>query len=411
MTAAENGVIGPSSFPRHVRFRTPGPALHEDGVVHLRSYADVRRAMLDNSGAEFTQDATYWRPPGERAHLAWYFVWATGARQADGSPGRHEVLRGLVEPWFRLRAVDAMTPLVAGLADDLLAAIVRKGTGEVDLATEFAYPLALRTICRLTGVPTEREDWLRAHLDLAGRAPDVSTQSQREPEELENYLRDIVAARTTAPGDAPVDLIIAAWRDATITELECLAYLYGFFHAGTETTAPHIANMLGLLSEFDVLDQARENLADTAWLRRAGEEVLRFCTPFPAGPLSTVVDVELADGFGIPANTPVRAWFSAANRDPAVNGGARNAADPDTFDPRRDPNRHLAFGVGMHHCLGVQLARLETSIAVSAALAALPGLELDPVRPFVRHAGLNDFVASAPFRFDQRRAESQSRTR
>jgi cytochrome P450 len=375
--------------------------------VHLRSYADVRRATLDTTGAEFTQDSSYWRPAGVRAHLSWYFVWATGARQADGSPGRHELLRGLIEPWFRVRAVRTMLPVIAELADDLLNDIVTAGTGEVDLATGFAYPLALRTVCRLTGVPLEREAWLRGHLDAAGRADDVAAQAEREPQELEDYLRELIAERASSPGgeSLPVDLIVAAWRAGTITELECLAYLYGLLHAGTETTAPHIATMVGLFAEFGLLDEARANLSDRRWLSRAGEEVLRFCTPFPAGPLSTVTDVELADGSTVAAGSPVRAWFSAANRDRALTEGEATAAAPDVFDPHRDPNRHLAFGAGMHHCLGVQLARLEASVAVAAVLRALPGLQLDPAREFVRHAGLNDVVSCAPFRFDQRQAK------
>lgn len=377
--------------------------------MHLRSYADVRRALFDNAGAEFSQDSSYWRPAGQRAHLSWYFVWATGARQADGSPGRHEVLRGLIEPWFRLRAVEAMTPVITELATDLLADVVAKGTGQADLVTEFAAPLALRTICRLTGVPVEREAWLRGYLDDAGHEADVSAQANREPAELEDYLREVVAARTASPGDAPVDLIASAWHAGTISELECLAYLYGLFHAGTQTTTPHIANMLGLLAEFGQLDEACANLADPGWLRRAGEEVLRFGTPFAAAPFSAVADVELAEGTSIPAGAQVRAWLSAANRDPAVNAGGVDAAHPDVFDPHREPNRHLAFGGGMHYCLGVQLARLESTIAVAAVLRTLPGLELDTEREFVRHAGLNDVVSCAPFRFDQGRAAAAVR--
>jgi cytochrome P450 len=202
-----------------------------------------------------------------------------------------------------------------------------------------------------------------------------------------------------------IDVIVAARRAGMISDVESLAYLYGFFHAGTETTAPHIGNLLGLLGEFGLLDVARERCGDEGWLRRAGEEALRFCTPFPAGPLSTVRDVTLDDGQVIPSMTPVRVWFSAANRDPAVNAGKPDAADPDIFDVDRDPNRHLGFGVGMHHCLGAQLARLEATIAVRAVLERLPGLRLDEARPFQRYPGINDGISAAPFLFDQRAAQ------
>jgi cytochrome P450 len=395
----------PSEFPRDIRFRTPGPVLFEGGFAHLRTYQAVRRAMLDSTSAEFTQESSFWLPPGGRAHLAWYFVWATGTVRADGSPGRHDVLRGLIEPWFRQRAVQAMRPVIIRLAEELLAGIVAKGSGRVDIATEFAMPLAVRTVCQLTGVPADREEWIAAHLDAAGRTADVDALA-REPAELEEYLREIVRGRTRSRADAPIDLIAQAWRNGTISELECLAYVYGLFHAGTQTTAPHIANYVALLGEFGLLDRARARCDDTDWVRRTGEEVLRYCTPFPAAPLLAVADVRLDDGSEIPAGTPVRAWFSAANRDQAVNGDNPRGPDPNVFDPDRTPNRHLAFAVGMHHCLGIQLARLESVVAVAAALRALPGLEPDPDSEFVRLAGVNDIVASAPFRFDQHAAEN-----
>jgi cytochrome P450 len=396
--------VKPSDFPRDERFYTPGPAFIEDGVAHLRSYRDVKRAMLDRSGIEFTQDVSYWAPADQRLHINWYFLWATGTRRKDGAPGRHATLRGLVEPWFRTRVIETFAPIVWQLVETLVRAIVQKGTGKFDLATEFAYPLALRTICALTGLPMEREQWIRRQLGAFAQTPTMA-QLGREPQEVEDYLWEVVHERSAHPRDQLVDLIIAAWQQNKITDLEVLGYIWGFFIAGGETIAPHVVNIFSLLAEFDLLDCARARVNDEAWLDTAGEEVLRFATPFSAGPLLAVSDVLLDDGVKIPAMTPVQGWFSAANRDEAINGGKTHAASPMIFDPGRSPNLHLGFGTGMHHCIGAPLARLAARMALKAALPNLPELELDSSRPFERYAGIIDGVNAAPFQFNQQKAE------
>lgn len=157
--------------------------------------------------------------------------------------------------------------------------------------------------------------------------------------------------------------------------------------------------------EYGLLDEARTKLDDEDWLRRAGEEVLRFGTPFPAGPSLAVKDVVLESGLTIPAGTPVQIWFSAANRDNKINGGNTNAASPYDFDITRWPNQHVTFGLGMHHCVGAQLALLETRVALQSALRYLPDLEFDHTKPFDRYAGLADGVKQAVFHFNQHKAE------
>jgi cytochrome P450 len=395
----------PSEFPRDPRFLTPGPAIVEDGIAHLRSYGDVRRANLDTTAEDFTLDTSYWAPQDQRIHLTWYFVWATGVKRADGSPGRHPELRQIAEPWFRKRAVTTMTPRIQQIADYLVRAIVERGTGEFDMAADFAYPLAYRTVCSLVGLPQEREHWMRDHLEAMAQAADVADQLRREPPEVEDYLRQTIQARIKAPGDELLDLLIAAWQEDRISEVELFAYMWGFFQAGAGTTAPHIANLFALLDEFKLLDQARDHTRDESWLQGASEEALRYTTPFPAGPLLTVREVVLEDGQRLPAWTQIRTWFSAANRDPRVNGDNTTANPTDVFDPTRSPNRHLGFGVGLRHCFGAPLARIESVIALRTLLDQLPDLGMDSSKPFERYAGVIDGVRSAPFRFDQARAE------
>ena len=120
-------------------------------------------------------------------------------------------------------------------------------------------------------------------------------------------------------------------------------------------------------------------------------------------PLYVCKDQHFGD-MKVPAEGVLTIWFSAANRDEAINGGV-DQADPREFDPKRSPNKHFALGWAKHHCLGAGLARLETKILLEEALVRLPGLRWDDGRPFKRYAGLVDSVTEAHFTFDQEEAE------
>ncbi|WP_221568657.1 cytochrome P450 [Alkalihalobacillus sp. TS-13] len=394
----------PSDFPRDLRFRTPGQAFIENGVAHLRSYTDVQRAMMDDKENEFSQDRSFWAPKDQRVHLVFHFMWSTGRKKADGTPGRHDMLRSIIEPWFRLKAVKTMESKVQENTRALIRAIIEKGTGEFNLATELAYRLSIRTICSLVGLPMEREEWMRKHLEAFAQTPSFE-QVNREPQEIEDYFWEVILDREQHPQDELLDVLIVAWKEKKITDLELLGYIWGSFSAGTDSTGVNITNFFCLLAEFGLLDESRARLDDADWFHKAGEEVLRFCTSFAAAPSLAIKDVVLDSGLTIPAMTPINLWLSAANRDEMINGGNTNASHPDVFDISRSPNHHLTFGSGIHYCIGAQLARLEMRIALQTALRYLPDLEFDDTKPFDRYAGLADGVRQAFFSFNQRKAE------
>lgn len=410
-TVAGEGVIiaeamKPSDFLRDERYRTAGPPVVADGVVHIRSHADVRRVLLDKHDKEFSRDLSYWVPDHQRAHLNWYFMWATGAVRMDGSLGRHQALRAIGEPWFRTQAMQTMAATVKNLVEQLLDSIVEKGTGEVDFAHEFAYRLALRGICAVLGFPLDRELWLQERLGELATRSTLGEQLAPEPDDVEPYLWDVIKDRQAHPRHDLLDVLIAAWSNKSLSNLELLGYIWGSAAAGMDTTGTAIANAFGLFAEFDLLDTVRQHTDDDSWLDRAIDETLRFNAPFPTAPFLTVSDVTLSDGMTIPRRTAVQVWFSAANRDPAINGSQESAAkDPAIFDVQRSPNRHLTFGAGPHHCLGAEFARLMLRIALQTTFRRLPGLESDPTREFRRYAGFIDGVSAAPFRFDQAAAQ------
>ena len=391
----------PSDFPRDKKFRDPTtpPFQDETGMYHVMSHADVMR-VLHNSDGAFSRDQEPYLPEGAPIHIAMEFMWMVEPFTLDGDTGRHDVLRGVVEPWFRNNAVRTMEPVIRRITVDTINEVVDKGTGEVDVAVEMSSRLAMRVICALIGLDMDREDWMRRQLDIFLTSPWDDMPQQWE---LQAYFWLMVARRLNEPSDELLDVLVKAWSDGTIGDRELLGYLFGFTAAGTDTTGASLANGFVYLAEFDLLDWARSRVGDDTAMRRAVEEILRFGTPFPMKPLYVRSDVSF-DGLEVPAGSVLAVWFSSANRDEAVNAG-RPQAHPDVFDPERWPNRHIALGFGTHYCLGAELARLETKILLEEALTRLPELRMDADRPFRRIAGIVDAVTEAHFTFDQEAAD------
>jgi cytochrome P450 len=398
--------VKPSDCPRDLRFRDPTtqPFVEEhDGQVfaHVFSYQDVRRVLLDSAGV-FSHDFAAILPV-RQMHPAWSFMWATDG----GEHGRHDVLRALVEDWFRRQAVHALADQVRRSCAELRRTIVSKGTGEFNLATEFAYRLSLRTISEIVGFPMDREEWVRRELERSTQATDID-EFTLDPE-LESFFWEIVTRSKVDPKDQLIDRIVAGWTSGVIDAHELLGFLYGFYAAGTGTTGTTIVNAFSLPAEMGRLGTLRDDLDGPNNLSLAVDEVVRFATPFPT--LMTVYAAEhvrLGD-LAIPRFAHIRAHLAAANRSAEINAGNESAADPNEFDLSRTPNRHLGFGHGLHHCLGAALARLEVVTAWRELLTYLPDLTWDDNKPFVRWAGIVDGVTDAHFNFDQRGAELMGR--
>jgi cytochrome P450 len=388
--------VRPSDFPREERFRNPRtpPFCDEQGVFHVFSYADVTR-VLANADEAFTREPSAWLPPGEH-HPAFDFMWMAEPFTLDGRSGRHDLLRAIVEPWFRQRAVDTMEGVVKELARELIDGIVAKGVGELNIASELCYPLAIRVICRLMGIELDREPWLREKLNEISQARSFAEVPRQW--DLEAYFWQMLAKRIAHPRNELLDILAVAWKDGTISDRELLGYLSGFVLAGTDTTGTALVNAFALLAEFGHLDYTRGILQDHEALAKLIEEVLRYGNPFPVKPLFVCKDTRFGD-LDIPAGSVLNAWFVAANRDEEVNGRIEQATAT-VFDPRRSPNLHVGLGRGRHYCLGAGLARLEIRILLRQVLQRLPNLQLDPDKPFVRFAGTVDGVTAAPFCFD-----------
>ena len=298
-------------------------------------------------------------------------------------PPDHTRLRRLVGKAFTPRRVDGLRRRAQEVTDALLDAMDRAalvGTGIVDLVEGLSLPLPITMIGELVGVPAEdRADfkkWSDALLVVA-RDEEGRRSRQAGAEALRAYFADLVAdrRRTMRPElapDAQPDLVSALLtaRDegGRLSEQELLSMLMVVLAAGHETTG----NLIGdaVLALFDWPEQRRRFQEHPELLRVAVEEMLRFIGPVMQSTLRIASEDVEVGGVVIPAGSVVVAMLGAANRDP------RRFADADRFDVGREENPHLAFGHGIHFCLGAPLARMEAEIALGSLLQRFPAMEL-----------------------------------
>jgi cytochrome P450 len=313
-------------------------------------------------------------------------------------PPDHTRLRRLVSGAFTRRRVDALAPRIQqiadGLLDDLTGALAESGAA--DLVAAFAYPLPITVIGELLGVPTRDQSGFQEwSTTLVGGAAVGAEAWASAATALVAFVRELVAAKRAHPADDLVSALIAA-RDGAdrLTEDELTSMVFLLLVAGHETTVNLIAN--GVYTLLTHPDRCALLQAEPERLPAAVEEILRFDGPVQVATIRwTSAPVRIGDTV-IPAGEVVVPGLLAANRDPDRMAG------PAVFDPTRDDAApHLAFGHGVHHCLGAALARLEGRIALGSLLARLPDLRLAvPVadlrwRPSVLMHGLAALPVSA----------------
>lgn len=285
------------------------------------------------------------------------------------NPPDHTRLRRLVSRSFTPRRVDALAPQVWAISRSLSNAIAGSGSGAVDLVDSYASPLPVRVICELLGVPDEDRPRLLAWshalakgLDPAFFVTDAERRAQtRAREEFAAYLADAIAERRRTPGDDLLTALVETHdRGDSLSQTELVATCILLLIAGHETTTSLIANgVLALLRHPEELQRLRAN-PDLA--AGAVEELLRYDSPVQLTMRVALEDAEVG-GLAVPRGSFVLLLLGAANRD-------RDARpQPDRLDITRSPNVHLAFGQGIHFCLGAPLARLEAQIALRALVS------------------------------------------
>ena len=325
-------------------------------------YADARAALAD---PRLARDMSRW-PGGARSRPSETRGVATHMLHAD--PPDHTRLRRPVQKAFTPRRVAQLrtrtAQIAAGLADRLAAA-----DGVIDLLTAYARPLPVTVLCELLGVPEADRAWIAATVlryDAAGEMPRVE-------DDLAAYFAGLIAARRAEPGDDLLSALITVSDQAggaadrlTVTELVSTAFL--LVMAGFDTTVNLIASgVLALLTHPGEMARLR---SDRSLLPAAVEELLRFTSPVNhANDRFTTEEVSIG-GVAVPAGEWVIIALPSANRDPARFPG------PERLDLDRDTSGHIAFGHGIHYCLGAPLARMEAEIALGTLLDRFPGMSL-----------------------------------
>ena len=335
----------------------------------LTRYDDVAAALKDG---RFAKDPNSALTPDQATRQPWIpkMFRPLTRNMLDLDPPDHTRLRGLVHKAFTPRLVERMRARVESLADELLDAALRRR--RLDLIRDYALPIPTTIIAEMLGVPArDRHRFHRWSRVLVATSPFGLARFAAVPSVVFflRYIRKLVRARRADPRDDLVSALAQSEEAGDqLSEDELLAMIFLLLVAGHETTVNLIGN--GALALLKNPGQRERLRGDPSLGKTAVEELLRYESPLATATERFAREDIPIGGVVIPRGEMVYAVLASANRDP------RQFPDPDTLDVAREPNRHLAFGLGIHYCLGAPLARLEGEIAIGALLRRAPGLRL-----------------------------------
>lgn len=291
----------------------------------------------------------------------------------------HHRYRSLIQQAFTKKAMDhwehdLVTPVVNGLIDEFA------DDGHAELVRGLFFPFPVHVIAGMLGLPAnDLPQFHRKAVELISIIANIE-RGLEASQWLYDYFAAVISERRAQPRDDVISVLAQAELDGQrLTDDEIIAFLRLLLPAGAETTYRSSSNlMFALLSNPEQLAALR---ADRALMPQAIEEGLRWEPPLPGIGRTATRDVEV-EGVVIPAGSPVQVAMGSANRDPA------RWERPDEFDLFREPKQHMAFAFGVHMCLGIHLARMETTVVINAVLDRLPDVRLDPDADDVHISGL-----------------------
>ncbi|MEV0999036.1 cytochrome P450 [Nonomuraea sp. NPDC050202] len=373
-------VIDPAGADRHAEYRAlraRGPATPVD-VLGLRAWAVSDPALLKTllTSADVSKNGRAHYPDFQRTIRTWPLaLWIEVQSMLTAYGADHRRLRRMVAPAFSARRIAELKPTVEAMVTTLMDELAAVPAGQVvDLRERLAYPLPIAVIGHLMGVPEDQRDDFRQLVDNVFDSTLTPEQAQANAARLFEVTDQLIATKRADPGDDMTSLLIAA-RDeesggAGFTDVELRDTMILMINAGYETTVNVIDQaVFAMLTSPGQLRLVRDGKA--AW-EDVVEETLRAEPAIKYLPLRfAVTDIKLPDGQVIAAGEPILAAYGAANRHPDWHG-----PDADTFDVTRQAKDHLAFGYGVHFCLGAPLARLEVAEALRQLFARFPAISL-----------------------------------
>jgi cytochrome P450 len=356
----------------------------KSGCWHMFRYTDVNALITDyklfsserkQGGFARSRNTT----PTDREQQA-------GRSLLAMDPPQHRQYRNLVSPLFTPRALERLSGRIAAITQELLDQV--SANGHTDFVTDIAYPLPTIVIAEMLGVPTSDRPLFKKWADglLSSQLQDAeffNANEQRDNpevqrlthlfEEMSNYFKAMLEERRQQPGDDMMSELLTAEVDGEHLSMgDTISFCILLLLAGHVTTTNLLSQAIRCFDEHpEALEQVRKN---PELMPGAIEEILRYASPVWRLSRTTTADITL-EGVTIPAGSLVFGWLASANRD------ERQFPEPKRFDIMRTPNRHIAFGHGIHFCIGAPLSRLETAIALPMIVEQLHNLHVSHKEP------------------------------
>lgn len=341
-------------YPLYARLREEFPVYREPefGTLVLSRFSDVYEALKDHATFSSAMGISPGLQSGSNPLMT---------TMITTDPPRHTRLRALVNRSFTPRVLANLEPWLRELVDQLIDQFARGD--DVDVVSGLTVPLPVLAIARVLGIPEEDRERFKEWSDAVVGATDgaIPEEERIKIREMMSYFAATIAERKEQPRDDLVSTIVFAEVDGErLNDLEMLGFCILLLIAGNETTTNLLSNVLNVLAgRPDLWERLR---SDSSAIGAAVEEGLRYESPVQMLFRTAVRDVEL-HGSAIPAGSRVAVAYAAANRDP------REFAEPDEFRLDRGLGQHVAFGYGIHYCLGAPLARLEARVALERLTA------------------------------------------
>jgi len=366
--AAPTVIADPYRAYRELRNRSPFHYAEPAGVVPgnvepvrtwaFMKYADVYTALRDhNTFSSMRRDTV----PGKIPSVV----------LVRDDPPRHTRFRRLVNNAFTQTRVEALTPWITDVVNELLD---KFGPSTNEVVSSYTIPLPVRVISRLLGIPGEDYERFKRWSDAFLAAPSMDDGNRiRSIQEMTTYFGTMAATRRARGAEDLITVLVEAEIEGEkLEEWEILGFCILLLIAGNETTTNLLGNMLNVMAERPELwEQLRR---DRSHVESAIEETLRYESPVQRVLRTTTREIEVS-GARIPAGDHVTIFYGSANRDP------REFPDPDEFRLDRNLRNHVAFGTGIHYCLGAPLARAEARVTLNALLDRFSAIRRGPSPP------------------------------
>lgn len=351
--------------PAYAEWRREGPVRR----VRLAGGVDAWLVTRYDEARKALSDPRLSKTRGDLSVLPSDLDRALSSHMLAVDPPDHTRLRRLVSAAFTARRIEALRPRITEITDELLDGMAARGDDPFDLIDAFAFPLPIQVICELLGIPADDRDDFRAWSNVIVGGVAYRDQFFGAATAMVAYIRALLAARRTHPGDDLLTGLIEV-RDSAdrLTEDELISMVFLLLIAGHETTVNLIGNGAYLL--LARRERWERLCADPSLLPTAIEEFLRYEAPVETATFRITTEEVTIGGQRIPARSPVVIGLLSANRDET------RFPDPSELRLDRTQNPHLAFGHGIHYCVGAPLARLEAQIAFTGLITRFPSLRL-----------------------------------